>query len=97
MGMAFSLAATGSSSTWNADGPFNINIGGTWSGSWALERARPGVDTWFNCVDSGGSPSAFTGGGSFAVPHAYGGGPEGWTYRITATLASGTLTGEFVK
>lgn len=97
MGMAFSLAATGSSPGWKADGPFNINIGGTWSGSWALERAKPGTNTWYNCVLSDGSPSAWTTSGSWSVPNGYGNGSDGWVYRITLTWTSGTLTGEFVR
>ena len=97
MGMQFSLAATGSSESWKADGPFSINIGGTWTGTWALERSRPGTDTWFNCVAPDGTPSAWPSVGSWAVPYAFGGGHEGWNYRITFTRTSGTLTGEFVK
>jgi hypothetical protein len=94
MALAFSLAATGSTADpWVADGPFNINIGGTWTGSWALERARPGTTAWFNCVLPDGTPSAFTNNGSFAVPNIFG--VEPFLYRVTFTRASGTLTGEF--
>jgi hypothetical protein len=96
MALAFSLAASGSSpDPFVADGPFNINIRGTWVGTWALERSLPGSGVWDNCVLPDGSPSAFTGNGAFAVENVFG--QEKYQYRVTFTRTSGTLTGEFTE
>jgi hypothetical protein len=93
MATTFSLAASGSSpDPYIANGPFNFTIRGTWSGSWALERAVPGSGVWDNCALPDGSPSAFTNNGAFAVRNVFG---EPFAYRITFTRVSGTLTGEF--
>lgn len=95
MAEAFSLAATGSSPGWEAAGPFNLTIRGTWSGTWALERSTPGTGVWDNCVMPDGSPSAFTGNGAYVIKNVVGTDP--YAYRVTFTRVSGTLLGEFSR
>ena len=95
MAQSFSLASSSSTPGFLAKKPFNVNVSGTWAGSWALERSKLGAATWHNCVQPDGTPSSFSNNGSWAVRNVWGNEPEGYEYRVTFTRTSGTLVVEF--
>lgn len=83
-----SLASAESSTGYPIWFPFNIAIGGTWTGTWGLEVSLDGGSTWFNCT-YGGAPSAFTGNGFTPVPNVF---QKGALFRITRSAGTGTMT-----
>lgn len=71
-----------------------VALGGTWTGSVAVEGSSDGGTTWLNCLAADFSASAITVPGMIALPDI----PEDtrMVFRLNATLISGTLEWAFI-
>ena len=82
------LAASGSSPSFQFSAPFNLTLSGTWAGTVAVEASVDGGATFVNCVMPDGSPSAFTINGFYPAVNVF---QNGVLYRLTFPRTSGTL------
>ncbi len=87
--------AGGTTDAHHLRGKAMVALGGTWTGSVAVEGSIDGGATWLNCLASDFTPSAITAPGLIALPDI----PEEtrMVFRLNATLSAGALEWAFIS
>ena len=88
------LDASGQTPGHAMGGPCVVVLGGTWTGSAAIEVSADGGTTWANALLPDGTANAFTVAGAIALPNIYG--PD-LLVRINWTRISGALAWVFTR
>lgn len=82
--------AAGAAGPWcELRGPFNIFLGGAFTGTVTLECSFDGGATAFTCRDRDGTAISFTVGGQYRASHA---GEQGLLYRLNRGAGTEVMT-----